>query len=44
MLSKQEENQIKNSQKGLSFSNKGKLNMRMGINDFAVANCPEKDF
>ncbi len=29
-------NQIKNSQKGLSFSNKGKLNMRMGINDFSA--------
>ena len=27
-------NQIKNSQKGLSFLDKGKLNMRMGINDF----------
>ena len=29
-------NQIKNSKKGLSFSNKGKLNMRMGINDFSA--------
>ncbi len=29
-------NQIKNSQKGLSFSNKGKLNMRMGINDLSA--------
>ena len=29
-------NQIKNSQKGLSFSHKGKLNMRMGINDFSA--------
>ncbi len=29
-------NQIKNSQKGLSFSDKGKLNMRMGINDFSA--------
>ena len=28
--------QIKNSHKGLSFSNKGKLNMRMGINDFSA--------
>ena len=28
--------QIKNSQKGLSFSDKGKLNMRMGINDFSA--------
>ena len=27
---------IKNSQKGLSFSHKGKLNMRMGINDFSA--------
>ncbi len=29
-------NQIKNSQKGLSFFDKGKLNMRMGINDFSA--------
>ena len=29
-------NQIKNSQKGLSFLDKGKLNMRMGINDFSA--------
>jgi 16S rRNA (cytosine1402-N4)-methyltransferase len=29
-------NQIKNSQIGLSFSHKGKLNMRMGINDFSA--------
>ena len=29
-------NQIKNSQKGLSFSDKGKLNMRMGLNDFSA--------
>ncbi len=29
-------NQIKNSQKGLSFSDKGKLNMRMGKNDFSA--------
>ncbi len=29
-------NQIKNPQKGLSFSDKGKLNMRMGINDFSA--------
>ena len=29
-------NQIKHSQKGLSFSDKGKLNMRMGINDFSA--------
>ena len=28
--------QIKNSQKGLSFSHKGKLNMQMGINDFSA--------
>ena len=26
-------NQIKNSQKGLSFTDRGKLNMKMGIND-----------
>ena len=32
-------NQIKNSKKGLSFNDKGKLNMRMGINDFS-----ENDF
>ena len=29
-------NQIKNSQKGLSFSDKGKLNMKMGVNDFSA--------
>ncbi len=29
-------NQIKNFKKGLSFSDKGKLNMRMGINDFSA--------
>ncbi len=29
-------NQIKNSKKGLSFSDKGKLNMRMGINNFSA--------
>ena len=29
-------NQIKNSQKGLSFLDKGKLNMKMGINDFSA--------
>ncbi len=29
-------NQIKNSQKGLSFHDKGKLNMKMGINDFSA--------
>ena len=29
-------NQIKNSKKGLSFSDKGKLNMRMGINQFSA--------
>ena len=29
-------NQIKNSKKGLSFSDKGKLNMKMGINDFSA--------
>ncbi len=29
-------NQIKNSKKGLSFSDKGKLNMRMGINDISA--------
>ncbi len=28
--------QIKNSQKGLSFFDKGKLNMKMGINDFSA--------
>ena len=40
-------NQIKNSQKGLSFSHKGKLNMRMGINNFSaddvVSNMDEND-
>ncbi len=39
-------NQIKNSQKGLSFSDKGKLNMKMGINDFSaneiISNMDEK--
>ena len=29
-------NQIKNPKKGLSFNDKGKLNMRMGINDFSA--------
>ncbi len=29
-------NQIKNSQKGLSFLDKGKLNMKMGINDISA--------
>ncbi len=29
-------NQIKNSQKGLSFHDKGKLNMKMGINNFSA--------
>ena len=29
-------NQIKNSQKGLSFSDKGKLNMKLGINDLSA--------
>ncbi len=29
-------NQIKNSKKGLSFNSKGKLDMRMGINDFSA--------
>ena len=29
-------NQIKDSQKALSFSHKGKLNMKMGINDFSA--------
>lgn len=29
-------NQIKNSQRGLSFSDKGKLNMKLGINDFSA--------
>ena len=29
-------NQIKNSKKGLSFHDKGKLNMRMGINNFSA--------
>ena len=28
--------QIKNSKKGLSFTDKGKLDMRMGINDFSA--------
>ena len=40
-------NQIKNSQKGLSFLDKGKLNMRMGINDFSandiISNMEEKN-
>ncbi len=39
--------QIKNSQKGLSFSDKGKLNMKMGINDFSanevISNMDEKN-
>ena len=30
-------NQIKNSQKGLSFNHVGKLNMKMGINDFSAS-------
>ncbi len=30
-------NQIKNPKKGLSFNDKGKLNMRMGINDFSAS-------
>ena len=29
-------NQIKNSKKGLSFTDKGTLNMKMGINDFSA--------
>ena len=40
-------NQIKNSKKGLSFSDKGKLNMKMGINDFSandiISNMEEKN-
>ena len=40
-------NQIKNSQKGLSFTHKGKLNMKMGINDFSandiISNMEEKN-
>ncbi len=40
-------NQIKNSKKGLSFSDKGKLNMKMGINDFSaneiISNMDEKN-
>ena len=35
-------NQIKNSQKGLSFSDTGKLNMRMGINDFSADDVVSK--
>ncbi len=39
--------QIKNSQKGLSFSDKGNLNMKMGINDFSanevISNMDEKN-
>ena len=30
-------NQIKNSKKGLSFSDKGNLNMKMGINEFSAS-------
>ena len=41
-------NQIKNSKKGLSFSDKGKLNMRMGINDISahdvISNMNEEKF
>ncbi len=41
------QNQIKDSQKGLSFSDKGKLNMKMGINDFSaseiISNMNEKN-
>ena len=40
-------NQIKNSQKGLSFNDKGKLNMKMGLNDFSaneiISNMDEKN-
>ena len=40
-------NQIKNSQKGLSFTDRGKLNMKMGINDFSaddiISNMEEKN-
>ncbi len=28
--------QIKNPEKGLSFNNKGKLNMKMGLNNFSA--------
>ena len=35
-------NQIKNSQKGLSFSDTGKLNMRMGLNDFSADDVVSK--
>ena len=40
-------NQVKNSKKGLSFTNSGKLNMKMGINDFSahdiISNMEEKN-
>ena len=40
-------NQIKNSQRGLSFLDKGKLNMKLGINDFSaneiISNMNEKN-
>ncbi len=40
-------NQIKNSKKGLSFTDRGKLNMKMGINDFSaddiISNMEEKN-
>ena len=40
-------NQIKNSRKGLSFADKGELNMKMGINDFSandiISNMEEKN-
>ena len=29
-------NQIKDNKKGLSFSSKGKLNMKLGLNDFSA--------
>jgi len=40
-------NQVKNSKKGLSFTDSGKLNMKMGINDFSandiISNMEEKN-
>ena len=35
-------NQIKDPNKGLSFSSKGNLNMKMGINDFSAADVINK--
>ena len=35
-------NQIKDPEKGLSFNNKGKLNMRMGLNNFSADDIVNK--